>query len=97
MKKSDSIKSILSVIFGNDDQKTSEDIKLLAESISVLANEVTKMTQMFVKISKTVSDHSFALEQITAVQEYMLSSMGEDVLDAGLINKPSKLKNEKPN
>jgi hypothetical protein len=52
---------------------------------------------MFVKISKTVSDHSFALEQITAVQEYMLSSMGEDVLDAGLINKPSKLKNEKPN
>lgn len=95
--KNERIKSFLTTIFSNS-PATSEDIKTLAESVTVLASEVTKMTQLFLKMSKAVNEHTIALEQIVAVQEYMLASLGDEILDTNFTNvKSNKIKSEKPN
>lgn len=74
----------------------SRDIKLLAESIDNISSEITKISQLVVRLTKLMNEHSQAIEQIVSVQEYILGTMKDDMLDPldAVINKE---KLDKPN
>lgn len=74
----------------------SRDIKLLAESINNISSEITKISQLVVSLTKLMNEHSQAIEQIVSVQEYILGTMKDDMLDPldPVINKE---KLDKPN
>lgn len=94
--KNDISEMIFTALFGRKEEKSAADIKLLAESVVLLAGEVSKISQHFLTLAGAIKDQREAIEQIVAVQEYILSSMGEDLVEFDRYKMP-KIKAEKPN
>ena len=95
MMKSENVLTFLSEVFRRE-AKLPQEVKILAESMTTLATEITKISNSIIKLTKLINDHGHAIEQIVSVQEYILGTMKDDMLDS-LAPAINKEKLDKPN
>jgi uncharacterized protein YlxW (UPF0749 family) len=95
MMKSENVLTFLSEVFRRE-AKLPQEVKSLAESMTTLATEITKISNSIIKLTKLINDHGHAIEQIVSVQEYILGTMKDDMLDS-LTPAINKEKLDKPN
>ena len=95
MIKSENVLTFLSEVFRRE-AKIPQEVKIFAESMSTLANEITKISNSIAKLTKLINEHGQAIEQIVSVQEYILETMKDDMLDT-LTPEINKEKIDKPN
>jgi len=73
-----------------------EDIRSLPKSFEIMAEELSKLSQAVLKITKLVMQHHEVIEEILAAQTIILSNMMKNSADSALVS-TNKNKTEKPN
>lgn len=72
------------------------EIKSLPKSVEIIAEEVTKLSQSVLKVTKMVMEHHEAIEQIFAAQAIILANIMKNKVES-LPPSTNKNKFEKPN
>jgi hypothetical protein len=56
-----------------------QDVSLLAGSVKILANELSRLSQHVLSISLAVKNHNAAINDLIEVQNYILKHMSQSV------------------